>query len=133
MNDFTFLLFTTQKYSSFNPPYFPKRTLKFFLNSIPACSVKFDKIIIHYIILDSRYLPLKWIRMHFHSACTWWNADVINWFPSEINWVFDNLFCHFFHLYNIMLLRFTKKWLKAFIPSFFSYLMFAKVHVVQYI
>ena len=38
MNDFTFLLFTTQKYSSFNPPYFPKRTLKFFLNSIPACS-----------------------------------------------------------------------------------------------
>ena len=39
MNDFTFLLFTTQKYSSFNPPYFPKRTLKFFLNSIPACSV----------------------------------------------------------------------------------------------
>ena len=39
MNDFAFLLFTTQKYSSFNPPYFPKRTLKFFLNSIPACSV----------------------------------------------------------------------------------------------
>ena len=39
MNDFTFLLFTSQKYSSFNPPYFPKRTLKFFLNSIPACSV----------------------------------------------------------------------------------------------
>ena len=38
MNDFTFLLFTTQKYFSFNPPYFPKRTLKFFLNSIPACS-----------------------------------------------------------------------------------------------
>ena len=38
MNDFAFLLFTTQKYSSFNPPYFPKRTLKFFLNSIPACS-----------------------------------------------------------------------------------------------
>ena len=40
MNDFTFLLFTTQKYSSFNPPYFPKRTLKFFLNSIPACSAR---------------------------------------------------------------------------------------------
>ena len=38
MNDFAFLLFTTQKYSSFNPPYFPKRTLNFFLNSIPACS-----------------------------------------------------------------------------------------------
>jgi hypothetical protein len=34
------LLFTTQKYSSFSPPYFPKRTLKFFLDSIPACSVK---------------------------------------------------------------------------------------------
>ena len=41
MNDFAFLLFTTQKYSSFNPPYFPKRTLKFFLNSIPACSEQF--------------------------------------------------------------------------------------------
>ena len=39
MNDFAFLLFTVQKYSSFNPPYFLKRTLKFFLNSIPACSV----------------------------------------------------------------------------------------------
>ena len=43
MNDFAFLLFTTQKYSSFNPPYFPKRTLKFFLNSIPACSDVFVK------------------------------------------------------------------------------------------
>ena len=42
MNDFAFLLFTTQKYSSFNPPYFPKRTLKFFLNSIPACSEDHD-------------------------------------------------------------------------------------------
>ena len=40
MNDFAFLLFTTRKYSCFNPPYFPKRTLKFFLNSIPACSVQ---------------------------------------------------------------------------------------------
>ena len=38
MNDFAFLLFKTQKYSIFNPPYFPKRTLKFFLNSISACS-----------------------------------------------------------------------------------------------
>ena len=38
MNDFAFLFFTTQKYSSFNPPYFPKRTLKFFLDSITACS-----------------------------------------------------------------------------------------------
>ena len=31
------LLFTTPKYHSFNPPYFPKRTLKFFFNSIRTC------------------------------------------------------------------------------------------------
>ena len=32
------LLFATQKYSSFNSPYFPKPTLKFVLDSIPACT-----------------------------------------------------------------------------------------------
>jgi hypothetical protein len=38
MNNLAFLLFIAQKYSSFNPPYFPKRSLKFVLDSIPACS-----------------------------------------------------------------------------------------------
>ena len=44
INDFAFLLLTTQKYSSFNHPYVPKRTLKFFLDSIPACSGVLGKV-----------------------------------------------------------------------------------------
>ena len=65
MNDFAYLLFTIQKYSSFNPPHFPKRTLKFFFDSIPACSVTYTATLVVDLQMGTEHVAKKWDQLAF--------------------------------------------------------------------
>ena len=85
MNDFAVLLFTTQKYSSFNPPYFLKRTLKFFLDSIPACSVNW---------YSSMKKKLRKIRIIFGIENWLWKSEIGNFRSLDLERVliYQNFF-----------------------------------------